>query len=63
MTHPSFYICDFYGVPLYAWLTPAEAHTPASCWDDERVDAFEDRDGEMIVQSVRLADLTPLEEC
>lgn len=45
------------GTELFVWLTSAQAHGNIDSWNEDRVWAYEDRNGEMVAQTVLLADL------
>lgn len=53
------------GLELFVWLEPSDAWATAyggACWDERRVIAYEDRNGQMIPHDVLIADLEVLEE-
>ena len=62
MTIPTFLKCQHVGgLELWVFLTQAQLYKADDDWCDDRVDAFEDRDGEMVLRDVRISDLSDFE--
>ncbi len=45
------------GTLVYVELTTAQCMCAGDSWQDDRVAAFEDRDGQIVMHDVRLGDL------